>query len=266
MLLARRILWGFYPTLLAICLNFFASANQALGGPPPGATEFAAAARKNLSEARTRHRTEPGDAQAAWQFARACFDAAEFATNRTERAQIAEEGIAVCRQLIVREPNSAPAHYYLGMNLGQLARTKGLSALKIVDEMQREFTAARDLDAHLDYGGPERNLGLLYRDAPSVGSIGSRNKARYHLERAALIAPDYPENRLNLVEAYLKWSDRNGARRELRTIEELWPSARTNFVGQTWAASWADWEQRLKQAKKKVEEPPKALESPRQKD
>ena len=37
-------------------------------------------------------------ATAAWQFGRACFDLAEFATNNTERASLAEQGIAACRQ------------------------------------------------------------------------------------------------------------------------------------------------------------------------
>ena len=62
------------------------------------------------------------------------------------------------------------------MNLGQLARTRGLSALKLVDQMEREFTRARDLDEHLDWAGPDRNLGLLYGDAPVIGSIGSRTR------------------------------------------------------------------------------------------
>ena len=39
---------------------------------------------------------------------------------------------AACRQALAQGSNSAPAHYYLGMNLGQLARTRGLSALKLV--------------------------------------------------------------------------------------------------------------------------------------
>jgi hypothetical protein len=90
------------------------------------------------------------------------------------------------------------------MNLGQLARTKGLSALKLVDQMEGEFTRARDLDEHLDYAGPDRSLGLLYRDAPVIGSVGSRTRAREHLRRAVEVAPQYPENRLSLIEAYLK--------------------------------------------------------------
>jgi tetratricopeptide (TPR) repeat protein len=228
--------------------------------------DFAASAKRNFLQTYGRFRREPHNSETTWQFARACFDLAEFSTNSTERAEIAEQGIAACRQLITREPNSAVAHYYLGMNLGQLAQTKSLGALKLVDQMEREFSIARRLDESFDYAGPDRNLGLLYREAPWFGSIGSRPKARQHLVRAVELAPHYPENRLNLLEAYLKWSDRNGARRELKALEAIWPRARTNLVGQAWAPSWADWEKRLAHDRKKTEESSKPIEAPRHKD
>src|SRR5262249_17462611 len=155
-------------------------------------------------------------------FARACFDVAEIATNSTERAEVAEQGIATCRELLSRDPSVARGHYYLGMNLGELARTRGLSALKLVSQMEQEFKRTRDLDDKIDHGGPDRNLGLLYRDAPRVMSIGSRPKAQRCLQKAADADPDFPENRLNLIETYLHWSDRNGAKRELKALEELW--------------------------------------------
>src|SRR5260370_16378550 len=50
--------------------------------------------------------------------------------------------------------------------------------------------------------------------APSWISIGSKSKARKHLIHAVELAPNYPENRLNLAEGYVKWSDRVGVRRE----------------------------------------------------
>ncbi len=116
------------------------------------------------------------------------------------------------------------------MNLGQLARTKLLGALKLVTEMEAEFKAARRLDEHLDFAGPDRSLGLLYLEAPGwPTSVGSRTKARQHLRRAAELAPQYPENRLTLLEAYLRWGDHNGVQRELKALEEIWPAARTNF-------------------------------------
>ena len=61
----------------------------------------------------------------------------------------------------------------------------------------------------------------------------------------------------------MKWGERTGAYRELQTLEATWPAARTNFVGEAWAASWADWEPRLKKLKKKVEDPTKPLGTPR---
>jgi tetratricopeptide (TPR) repeat protein len=227
--------------------------------------ESAARAVLNYWEADSRYKKEPKSVEAAWQFGRACFDLADFSTNSTERAEIAEKGIAACKQALSQNASLAIAHYYLGMNLGELAQTRGLSALKLVDQMEKEFELARTSDEHLDYAGPDRNLGMLYRDAPSWISVGSKSKARKHLLRAVELAPGYPENRINLAEGYLKWSDHNGARRELKALEELWPRARTNFVGAAWSSSWVDWEQRLAQLKKKVEEPSKTLESPRQK-
>jgi hypothetical protein len=224
-----------------------------LADTAPAEMEYATYVRKGYREAETRYQGRPSDNEAAWQFARACFDLADLATNRTERAAIAERGIAACRPVIERAPNLVPAHYYLGMDLAQLAQTKTLGALKLVTQMEREFTLTRKLDEQFDYAGSDRNLGLLYRDAPSIGSIGSGTKAREHLERAVKLAPQYPENRLNLIETYVKWADRDGAQRELQALDKIWPNAHTNFVGVAWSASWADWEQRREKARQKLE-------------
>ena len=139
-----------------------------------GVTDPAVRAEQTFHQAEARFQSEPRNTEAAWQFARASFDLAEFATNSPQRAELAEQGIAACKQLLTREPNSVPGRYYLGMNLGQLARTRGIGALKLVTEMEREFSAARELDESFDNAGPDRNLGLLYRDAPGLVSIGSR--------------------------------------------------------------------------------------------
>jgi tetratricopeptide (TPR) repeat protein len=216
------------------------------------------------------HRTQTGfesttnDPAAAWQFARACFDFADFATNDTRRAALANQGIAACRQVLARDMNSVAAHYYLAMNLGQLARTESLGALKIVKEMEREFKTAAGRDAHFDCAGPVRNLGLLYRNAPGwPASIGSRRKAREWLERAVKLAPDYPENHLNLIESRLQWSERDTAARELKTLDALWPDALTHFVGEAWEQSWADWSTRRDAVRKKISEIPPPAKSPR---
>jgi hypothetical protein len=235
-------------------------------GEAPMVDRAKATAVRLYAEALADHHAAPNDAKAGWHCGRACFDWAEFATNDTERAQIAEQGIAACRLSVAREAKSAPGHYYLAMNLGQLARTRSLGALKIVGEMEREFKTARDQDERFHFAGPDRNLGQLYLEAPGwPTSIGSRSKARQHLQRAVQLAPGYPENRLNLMEAFLKWNDHTGGRRELAALDALWPTARTNFLGEAWELSWADWDARLKKARKKIAEQAQPIASPRNK-
>ena len=235
----------------------------ALADPAAADSVTAAYAQRSFQAAQAQYRAAPREAGAALKLARACFELAEFATNKTERASLADQGIAACHKALAREPQSGPGHYYLGLNLGQLARTKGLSALKLVAQMEQEFKRALDLDARLDWAGPDRNLGLLYFEAPAIGSIGSRVKARAHFTHAMELAPGYPGNRLNLIEAYLHWRELGNARSELAALEAAWPSAHTNFVGEAWAASWADWEARLKQFSKRIEATSKSIETPR---
>jgi len=219
-------------------------------------------AEKAYEAARARSQSETNSAEAAWQFGRACFDLAEYAKKNPERGRLANEGMAACRELIAREPKIAAAHYYLALNIGQLARAKRLGALRLVSEMELELRWTRDLDENFDYAGPDRALGLLYLDAPGwPTSIGSRSKARQHLQRAIQLHPEYPGNRLSLLEAHLKWSNWAEARKEVSTLQELWPKARKQFSGESWQPSWLDWEKQREQAQGKLAEKP--AESPK---
>lgn len=215
---------------------------------------FAPRARAEYHRTQARFQADADNATNAWDFARACYDIADFATNATERALLANQGIDACRQLVARTPKSAPAHYYLAMNLGQLARTEWVGALFRVKEMEREFKTAIGLDPLFDYAGPERNLGLLYLQAPTIGSIGSKRKAREFLEHAARLAPDYPENHLNLAEAFLQWDEPDHAKVELNALAAGWSKAQANFTGEAWAQSWDDWSRRRAAAEKKLGE------------
>jgi tetratricopeptide (TPR) repeat protein len=216
----------------------------------------------NYQEAEKRFLSNTNDAAAAWQLGRACFDMSTVQKGSVAEAKFAEEGIAACERAVDLDPASAPAHYYLGMDLGQLADTKrNLSALHMIKDIEREFLAARALDNKYDYAGPDRNLGLLYRDAPVFMSIGSRSKARHHLEDAVQIAPDFPENQLNLIEVYLKWDYPKEAERQFGDLEKMWPQAQKQFTGVPWEMSWTDWNKRLDAVRKKLGKNPKS-ESP----
>jgi hypothetical protein len=208
-------------------------------------------------QAKTDYQSATNGSPAAWQFARACYNFAEFATNDDNRADLANEGIAACQKLLASNPKSGAAYYYLGMNQGQLARTEFLGALKLVRDMEREFKIAWSLDQTVDHGGPARSLGLLYQDAPGwPTSIGSKRKAREWMERSAQFDPIFPENFMVQIEASLKWDEPDAAREQLAALNKIWPQARAKFSGHEWEMDWADWTARRLTAHNKLTDYP----------
>jgi len=217
-----------------------------------------------LVEARKHLATNSSHVDFRLKLAEAIFDRAEYAKDDGERETLANEGISVARKLIATHPGLAGAHHYLGMNLGQLARTKLLGALSLVDQMEEEFKTAKSLDATFDYAGPDRCLGLLYRDAPGwPASIGNRSKAREHLRAAAQLRPNHPENRLNLLESAFMWSDRSLAIVEYRALLQLMPAMPDAFPGDDWLPNRVDWARRWAEARERFRSLSNYVESPR---
>jgi tetratricopeptide (TPR) repeat protein len=206
--------------------------------------KFLARAESEMVRTQNIFQADKNNSSNAWLFARACFDVAEQATNATQRAAVAKLGIAASQHLIAREPKSAPGHYCLALNYGELADAEApsLAAYKLVHEIENEFKTAVALDEKFDYAGPARCLGLLYRDAPGWPlSIGNKHRAREWLDRAAMLAPDYPENYLNLAAAHLRWHERDEAEHALKKLDAIWSSAQTKLTGSEWERSWHDW-------------------------
>lgn len=182
------------------------------------------------------------------------MDWADYATNNAQRAERAQWGIEAARRAIARDPTLPAGHYYLAAALGELADTwQNMAGLKLVSEMEREFKRARELHPTFDYAGPDRILGLLYRDAPGWPlSVGSKHKAREHLQQAVALVPDFPENRFCLLEAYLKWGEWKNLKTELAKTEQILAAGRSNFAGEDWASRWANWERRWQAIKVKA--------------
>lgn len=208
---------------------------------------------ERLLAARTTFQAQPKDAAPAVRLAQICFEASWAATNRDEKAKFAEEGIATAREALRLHPAEAGLEYYLALNLGQLASTRGMSALKLVREMETHLLTARKLDETFSDAGADRSLGYLYLDAPGWPvSVGSNEKARKHLESALKLAPIYPEHGLALAEACLRWKKSDEARRHVAQVEEIWSKAKEQYAGPRWEADWAEWEKRLTALKGKL--------------
>lgn len=208
-------------------------------------------ARRLYDEARQEFAKAETNTVAGWRLGRAAFNLSEFAHDEETRTKIAEAGIAGCQHTLALQPKSASAHYYLGLNLGQVARAKKLSALRVLREMEQEFLQALDLDPELDRAGPDRALGMLYMEAPIwPASIGNRSKARIHFESAVKVSPEFPENHLCLAEALARWGEVQSLEHQLHTLEDVFATARARFPLPQWAGDWADWESRLQKLRK----------------
>lgn len=250
----RRVLLGW---LVSAALGLTATRAEVAASSAPAALAETARTRAErvYQAAAAAYAQAPTDVALAWQLGRASFDFTELARDDAERAALAQRGIAVCRAALARETNIAAVPYYLGMNLGQLARTKSLGALPLVREMETLFLHARQLDERFDEAGPDRNLGLLYLEAPGWPvSVGHRGKARQHLKRALELAPHYPENHLNLLEACLRWGEKDLTEGTQR-LAQLLPVARQRYSGEVWAWTWVDWDRRWRALQAKTTEP-----------
>lgn len=247
----KRLRQRLLPQAGILGLFLLATMNLATADDGKAFSEHAATA---FQQAQAQYQSQKNNPVAAWEFARRCYDWADWATNKTQRAQIAHEGMAAARQSLQLQ-DSAAAHYYLALNMGQLAQAQMLSGLRLVREMAKEFTITAVLDTNFDFAGAERGLGLLYRDAPGWPmSIGNRHKAREYLESAAALAPNDPENLLNLGESDLKWNDLAGAQKELKALDNLWPKAQKALTGPDWASSWDDWTKRRAALRSKLDQ------------
>lgn len=196
---------------------------------------------------------QPENVETGWRFGQACFEWADYSENKQARACLAEEGIAACEAVLQAKGDEVGGQYYLAMNLGQLARTKSLGALRLVRQMEEHFLKAVALDPGFYHAGPCRSLGMLYRDAPGwPASIGHRSKARKYLNLALKHDDGFPETHLVWVESLLSWDEERQAREYWPQVQSVMESARSRFQLEDNSSRWADWERRFAQLQERM--------------
>src|SRR6185437_854184 len=87
----------FFGQLLTLALGLASPVfGQEDSRPPttPQIPELVAHAEKVYQATKAHYEAQPTNAEAAWQFGRACYDLGDFATNSTQREAIAKEGMA----------------------------------------------------------------------------------------------------------------------------------------------------------------------------
>jgi hypothetical protein len=161
------------------------------------------------------------DYDALWRAARACAWVAEDLTDNKTRDQFAYHGVDYAKAAIALEPKRVEGHYYLGINTGLSASTRGLTAYPMVPRVRDEALAAAKADEKFDHAGPLRLLGGVYAKAPGwPASIGDPDKGVQYMEKAVKLAPEYPENHLLYGDALLAAEKSVDAAREYKQVME----------------------------------------------
>jgi len=148
-----------------------------------------------------------------WLEARALCRRAD-ALPESEARPVYEEAYAKAREAVVVSPQSAGAHYFLGLSAAKIAHLAGpFSSLKYIHVTEKEMEKVIRLDPGFSDAGAYRVLGKIYLEMP--GALGGSNKrSREYLEKAVALAPDNVLNHLYLAEVLKALGDKKAARAE----------------------------------------------------
>lgn len=133
------------------------------------------------------------------------------------RAAYGERGVEYAEKAVALDGKRVEGQYYLGINLGQVARAK--NGRSLVPKVLEAGKAAMAADPKFDYGGPLRLVGALLAQAPEPPkSIGDLEEGLKVLKQAIDVAPGYPLNHLLYAQALLRDKNFDGAEREYNMV------------------------------------------------
>ncbi len=154
-------------------------------------------------------------AEASWKAARAYAWLGQHGADRSQREAAIARGIQLARRAIDADPQQAPAHYYLAINLGLFSDLRAV--MNHLPEMADEAQRAAELDPAIDGAGPYRFLGALYGKAPEPPiSLGDEERGLDYLHKAVKLAPNNPENYFRLAELLAAMGEPAEAKRHLQ--------------------------------------------------
>jgi tetratricopeptide (TPR) repeat protein len=134
--------------------------------------------------------------------------------NTQEKKKWANQGREWGKQAVTLNKDTPQAHAEYGAALGQWAQIhKGVRGLGVVKEAVKNLERAVKLDPYYAYA--HMLLARFYQDAPSIISVGDKEKAFEHALLAVEHGDAYAINHVTLARIYLAHGKKAEARKQL---------------------------------------------------
>jgi len=158
-----------------------------------------------------------GEYQWLWRAARVYYYVGDSAA-KDQKLNYFQKGIDAGQRAVAAQPGAVEGHFWLGANYGGFSEQKGaLKALQMVKKIRAEMETVLKLNDHYQDGGAYLALGEMDRQLPRIVG-GSMSRAINRLEQGVKIAPQNPEMKLALGQAYQEEGRKEDARRLYQEI------------------------------------------------
>ena len=182
----------------------------------PGSAEH----QRALQAAESLHKNSPDSTQSHWRIARAIF---YFVLGNPTRVNgsLSEKCLSHGAQAAKLQP-SANTHLYHALCMGVRAQFAPTEGLGLVKSMLTAAEKVHTLKPKFEHAAGARLLGGIYLKAPAwPTSVGDGEMAIEYLEKATELAPNWPENKILLAEAYYAEDRADEALQQLQDVERL---------------------------------------------
>jgi tetratricopeptide (TPR) repeat protein len=160
---------------------------------------------------------DPGDFEAAWKLARACYWLGGQVPAGAQRSQL-ERGIDAGQRAVALQPGRPEGHFWMAANMGRLAESAGLrQGLKYRGRIRDELQTVLRIDPSFQHGSADRALGRWYLKVPGLFG-GSKQKSVEHLQRSLTYDPDSTASHYFLAETLDAMNRRAEARAQLQKV------------------------------------------------
>ena len=154
---------------------------------------------------------------------RALFFLGQEAESVEEARAYHERGAGACRRAVELKPSRVEGHFWLGVNLGCLARLlNSFKAFGCALRARRFLLRAVQLDSAYHAAGPMRVLARLQHKLPFFLG-GGQKRARANFEKAISLAPANTVTRLYYAELLMEMGDIKRAREQLQSLLKATP-------------------------------------------